>query len=147
MGLDQAVNRAVNEAKPGAVAGIGFRRATTAGEIVALLRRALAAAGLQSEHLAAVATAADRAGEPALCAAAAAFGLTPLGLDPAALAAADARGVTRSARIAALRGIGSVAEAAALACAGPDARLILPRIASAGATCALAVPAGTPSLP
>jgi cobalt-precorrin 5A hydrolase len=35
-------------------------------------------------------------------------------------------------------GVGSVAEAAALACAGPDARLLVPRIASARATCAIA---------
>ena len=46
--------------------------------------------------------------------------------------------VTRSARIEALRGVGSLAEAAALAAAGPQGRLVLPRIASAGATCALA---------
>ncbi|WP_456015291.1 cobalamin biosynthesis protein [Methylorubrum populi] len=143
MGLEQAVTRT----EPDAVAGIGFRRATTAEEIVALLHRALTEAGLTPDHLTAIVTAADRAGDPALRRAAAAFGLTPLGLDPAALAAADPRVVTRSPRIAALRGVGSVAEAAALAWAGPEARLLLPRIASAGATCALAVPAGTPSLP
>jgi cobalt-precorrin 5A hydrolase len=46
---------------------------------------------------------------------------------------------TRSHRIEALRQVGSVAEAAALAAAGPGAMLLLRRIASAGATCALAL--------
>jgi len=124
---------------PRLVAGIGFRRATTTAEIVALLNRALAEAGLASEQLTAIATAADRAGEPAIREAAAAFGLAPIALDAAALTAVDARVVTRSARIEASRGVGSVAEAAALACAGPGAHLVLPRIASAAATCALAL--------
>lgn len=129
MGLGEAVS--------GVVAGIGFRHATEAAEIAALIRRALAEAGI-ADRPAAIATAADRAAEPGAIAAAAEFGLEPLGIAPEALAAADAGIVTRSARIAASRGVGSVAEAAALAGAGPDARLVLPRIASAGATCALA---------
>lgn len=134
MGLDALVS-----ARPASVvAGIGFRRAAAAAEIIALVHRALREAGLAPDALAAIATAADRAGEPAIREAAAAFGLTPGALDPAALAQADARVVTRSVRIEALRRVGSLAEAAALACAGPQARLVLPRIASAGATCALA---------
>lgn len=79
---------------PRVVAGIGFRRATTAAEIVALLNRALAEAGLASGQLTAIATAADRAGEPAVCDAAAVFGLAPTALDAAALTAVDARVVT-----------------------------------------------------
>ena len=134
MGLDALVS-----ARPASVvAGIGFRRAAAAAEIIALVHRALREAGLAPDALAAIATAADRAGEPAIREAAAAFGLTPGALAPAALAQADARVVTRSVRIEALRRVGSLAEAAALACAGPQARLVLPRIASAGATCALA---------
>ncbi|WP_183436644.1 cobalamin biosynthesis protein [Methylobacterium sp. R2-1] len=133
MGLDEAVS------PPRVVAGIGFRRATAAAEIVALLNRALAEAGLPSERLSAIATASDRAAEPTVREAAAAFGLAPTALDAAALTATDARVVTRSPRIEASRGVGSVAEAAALACAGPEARLLLPRITSGGATCALAV--------
>ena len=139
MGLDRAVSGV-----PRLIAGVGFRGATASAEIVALVRRALAEAGLAEaglaeRDLAALATAADRAGRPAIWEAAAAFGLTPVAVEAAALTAADARVATRSARIAALRGVGSVAEAAALAHAGPRARLLLPRIASAGATCALAV--------
>ena len=126
----------------GIVAGLGFRGATGADEIVALVRRALDAAGLPQERLTGLATAADRAGALALAEAAAAFGLAPIPVAPAALAAADAGVLTRSARIEAARGVGSVAEAAALAAAGPGARLVLPRIASAGATCALACGGG-----
>ena len=140
MGLDEAVTL------PRLVAGIGFRRATPPAEIVALLHRALGEAGLAPERLTAIASAADRTGEPAIRVAAAAFGLIPTGLDASALTAVDARVVTRSSRIEASRGVGSVAEAAALACAGPAARLLLPRIASAGATCALALFEDCPSV-
>jgi cobalt-precorrin 5A hydrolase len=132
MGLDQDMTDRL-------VAGIGFRRNTGPDEIAALITRALGQAGVDGTALAAVATAADRAGEPAIAAAAAGFGLTPYPVGPDALAASDARVVTRSARIENLRGIGSLAEAAALAVAGPESRLVLPRIASGGATCALAL--------
>lgn len=129
MGLDPLVT---------IVAGVGFRRGTQAPEIEALIRRALAEAGLEPGALAGIATAADRAGATALAEAAARFGLAPRGITAEALAEADTRVVTRSARIETTRGIGSVAEAAALAAGGPEARLVLARIASSGATCALA---------
>jgi cobalt-precorrin 5A hydrolase len=132
VGLDQAVTGAL-------VAGIGFRRETDAEEIAGLIERALALAGAARSSLAAVATAADRASDPAIRAAAARFGLAPHPVPAAALEARDAEIVTRSARIEHLRGVGSLAEAAALAGAGDRSRLALPRIASRGATCALAV--------
>ena len=44
----------------------------------------------------------------------------------------------------ALAGVPSVAEAAALAAGGPDARLIVPRIAVGPATCALAATGAAP---
>lgn len=121
------------------VAGIGFRRETDAEEIAGLIERALALVGAARSSLAAVATAADRASDPAIRAAAARFGLAPHPVPAAALEARDAEIVTRSARIEQLRGVGSLAEATALAGAGPQSRLALPRITSAGATCALAV--------
>ncbi|SFE28698.1 cobalamin biosynthesis protein [Methylobacterium sp. 13MFTsu3.1M2] len=121
------------------VAGIGFRRGTEAEEIAGLIERALALVGAARSSLAAVATADDRASDPAIRAATARFGLAPHPIAAAALEARDAEIVTRSARIERLRGVGSLAEAAALAGAGPQSRLALPRIASGGATCALAV--------
>ncbi|MDN3589455.1 cobalamin biosynthesis protein [Methylobacterium adhaesivum] len=129
MGLDEAVTERV-------VAGIGFRHATAADEILDLVGHALARQPFLLESLA---TAADRADEPAIRAVAATLGVPLIGVSAEALIAMDARVVTRSARITATRGVGSVAEAAALAGAGPGATLILPRIASAGATCALAL--------
>jgi len=132
MGLDQAMIGPL-------VAGIGFRRGTGADEIAALIVRALGELGAARGDLIAVATAADRAAEPALIQAAARFDLAPCPVAPEALAARDSELVTRSARIEHLRGVGSLAEAAALVAAGPGSRLALPRIASGGATCALAV--------
>ena len=119
-------------------AGIGFRRGTRADEIAALITQALGQVGAAPGDLTAIATAADRATEPAITDAAARYGLSPCPIIAEALAARDAELATRSARIEHLRGVGSVAEAAALAAAGPDSRLALPRIASGGATCALA---------
>jgi cobalt-precorrin 5A hydrolase len=43
-----------------------------------------------------------------------------------------------------LTGVPSVSEAAALAAAGPDARLIAPRVAVGPATCALAITGDAP---
>ena len=129
------------------VAGVGFRLGTGADEIAALIARALALVGAGSADLAGVATAEDRASEPSIHRAAARFGLRPSPVGAAALEARDGSVVTRSARIERLRAVGSVAEAAALAAAGPDSRLVLPRIASGGATCALAVPQTTKPQP
>ncbi|MCJ2013370.1 cobalamin biosynthesis protein [Methylobacterium sp. J-076] len=142
MGLDQAVS-----ARPGLVAGIGFRRHAQAAEIASLIRRALEEAEAGPADLAAIATAGDRAGEPAIREAAALFGLVPEGLSPEALAACDPQVRTRSARIEALRGVGSLCEAAALAAAGPAGRLALARIATGSVTCALAFRAETRERP
>ncbi|MFH6782381.1 MULTISPECIES: cobalamin biosynthesis protein [Methylobacterium] len=120
------------------VAGIGFRHATTSEEIVALVAEGLRQADLAGAQLAALATADDRASDPAIRDAAEALNVPLVAVAVEALREAGRRVVTRSVRIEALRGVGSLAEAAALAAAGPDARLVLPRIASAGATCALA---------
>jgi cobalt-precorrin 5A hydrolase len=62
----------------------------------------------------------------------------------AALEQAGARAVTRSQRVRALTGVPSLSEAAALAAAGPSARLLAPRIAVGPATCALAITGGEP---
>jgi cobalt-precorrin 5A hydrolase len=54
------------------------------------------------------------------------------------LKAAGTRVATRSDRVVALTGVPSLAEAAALAAAGPSSRLIAPRLVVGAATCALA---------
>jgi cobalt-precorrin 5A hydrolase len=61
-----------------------------------------------------------------------------LWIERAALKGEQGRCLTRSARAEAEVGLSCVAEAAALAGAGPGSRLVLPRIAGGGVTCALA---------
>lgn len=142
MGLDEAMTPPPGRAL---VAGIGFRRGADAAEIATLIGRALAELGADARDLCSIATASDRAGEPAIREAAAVFGLTPVGIDPPALALCDARVPTRSIRIVALRGVGSLCEAAALAASGGN--LALPRISTGSVTCALAFAAETQHKP
>ena len=79
-----------------------------------------------------------KADEPGPRNAAARLGLQLVLVDRQGLTAAQPRCLTRSARALSAVGLASVAEAAALAAAGADGRLILPRISEGGATCALA---------
>lgn len=122
------------------VAGVGFRRGVGAPEIVALVERALAEASLERPRIVRLATAAALADNPAFVEAARRLGAEPAAIDDSTLRACE--GPTRSQRALAAHGVGSVAEAAALGGAGPGAALVLPRIASAAATCALARSAG-----
>jgi cobalt-precorrin 5A hydrolase len=120
------------------VAGIGCRKGASAREIGAAISAALSRAGLRADALDVVAAPAMKSGEPGIAAAAHGLGV-PLVLVPhAELEAAGARTLTRSERVAALMGVPSAAEAAALAAGGPAARLLAPRTAVGPATCALA---------
>ena len=120
------------------VAGVGFRQGVEAGEIVALVEQALARASLVPAALDRLATVQTLATVPAFAEAARQLAVTALPVDARALAAAAPKVRTRSARSLAAHGVGSVAEAAALGAAGPDAELLLVRITSPSATCALA---------
>lgn len=115
------------------VAGFGFRAAATADS----LADALEMTG-GSARIAALATVADKAEAAPFLSFAAAAGLPIRSVDASALARQET--ATLSAASLATRGTGSVAEAAALAAAGPGARLISRRAASGDgmATCALA---------
>ncbi|PVH28007.1 cobalamin biosynthesis protein [Pararhodobacter oceanensis] len=113
------------------VAGFGFRQ----GASVDSLRAAL---NLTSARPDLLATAASKAGSPALQALA-----QDLGLSIHAVAPSDLRAqatLTHSAAAIAAHGTGSVAEAAALSAAGPGARLTGPRKTSPDrmASCAIA---------
>lgn len=121
--------------------GIGCRRGCDGEEIAGLVRRALAAlpalpAGEKDE--ATLAAPARKRGEAGIGRAAALLALPVRFVDDDGMAAAQDRTHTRSARVAAAVGVASVAEAAALAVAGPGARLVLTRINTARATCAIA---------
>ena len=113
------------------VAGIGCRRLCPADEIVALVRRA----GTLAAPAETLAVPAFKRDEPGVLEAARALGLPIVFIEADALQAVQARCVTRSAAAERATGMASVAEAAALAHGGA---LLLPRIASARATCAIA---------
>lgn len=113
------------------VAGFGFRKGASAAALADALARAGGAAGLT-----ALASAEDKAA--GLQGIAQTLGLPVIGVPKAALAAQPV--LTHSARVQALYGTGSLAEASALAAAGPGARLLGPRAQSqdGSATAAIA---------
>ena len=117
--------------------GIGCRKGCAAEVIVVLVN---AARGRIDERRrgATLFTIADKRGETGLHAAAETLQLDLVFLSRAALQAAMPAVVTLSAAAEARFGVASVAEAAALAGAGLGARLLVPRIACGGVTCAIA---------
>lgn len=120
------------------VAGVGFRRSVAAEEIVFLVELALERAGLTRDALEKIATIAALSDLPAFTEAAQRLAVTAMSVEEQPLSAVAPRVRTHSARSIAAHGVGSVAEAAALAAAGSHSALILDRIASTSATCALA---------
>lgn len=126
------------------VAGIGCRANVDTESVVEAIEAALAAAGMVPAALAALATVPEKAGEAAIVGAAHRLDVTLVVADAAALAEAAARCMTESARSFAATGTPSAAEAAALAAAGPQSRLLGPRIALGSVTCALAVSGDMP---
>jgi cobalt-precorrin 5A hydrolase len=80
----------------------------------------------------------DKRGDAGINEAAEALGIDVVFLSREALREAMPRTQARSARVQALFGIGSVAEASALAGGGANATLIVPRTSENGATCAIA---------
>ena len=120
------------------VAGIGCRRGAGAADIEAAIQTALAHAGIAAAELKAIATGRAKAAEPGIATVAAKLGLGVVAIADAELKTAGARAATRSDRVLALIGVPSLAEAAALAAAGPSSRLIASRLVVGAATCALA---------
>jgi len=117
------------------VAGLGFQRQASLDS----LREALLAAG-GIHRLDALATASDKATAPVLIALARELGLPIKAIPADQLAAIETP--TRSARILSMRGTGSLAEAAALAAAGPYGRLVSTRIVSRDRTATAAIAEG-----
>jgi len=119
-------------------AGVGCRRGAPAHDVEAAIRTALARAQLAAGALDVIATSEAKQAETGIRATAAAMAVALVGVQQADLARAGERVQTRSERVLAVAGVGSVAEAAALAAAGPSATLIVPRLVVGSATCALA---------
>jgi cobalt-precorrin 5A hydrolase len=122
--------------------GIGCRSGCSAATIVALVEQASRGMDRAGARLF---TLARKATEANLREAAERLSLPLIGLAPEALEEAAAHVTIRSARVAAATGLLSVAEAAALVGAGPEASLLVPRVAAGGATCAIAVTNGARS--
>jgi cobalt-precorrin 5A hydrolase len=120
------------------VAGIGCRKAILAAQVESAIQSALRQNGLQGHQLGLIAVPAVKGTEAGVVAAAAARGLLLVLITQDALEKADLRTVTRSSRSMGTLNVQSVAEAAALAAAGPNSRLLAPRVAVGPVTCALA---------
>jgi len=125
------------------VAGVGCRRGAPASDIEAAIRASLAHANIAASALDAVATIASKSAESGIKVAAGRLGVAFVLVSETDIKAATERIETRSARVLTLIGVPAVAEAAALAAAGPAARLISPRLAMGTATCALAASGAT----
>jgi cobalt-precorrin 5A hydrolase len=123
------------ERGPMKVAGLGFKRDVT----LASLREALLAAG-GPEGLAAVATVSDKADEEVLKQLARECGLPIKAVAAEMLVGIDTP--TQSKLVVEKFGTGSGAEAAALAAAGPRARLIATRVVSQDRTATAAIAEG-----
>jgi cobalt-precorrin 5A hydrolase len=122
-------------------AGIGCKRGAPASDIEAAIQTALARARLDADALDVIATIEGKASEASIHTAAATFGLSLIIVPQRELVTANDRVETHSVRVMAHAGVGSVAESAALAAAGPMSHLIVPRLVIGAATCALAASA------
>jgi cobalamin biosynthesis protein CbiG len=118
--------------------GVGCQAGVAGETIAALARRALEEAGAPEGEWR-MFTLAAKATEPGLIEAARVVGATLIPLPLAALNAQAERILTPSAAAQARFGAPNIAEAAALAGAGEGGRLIGPRLAADGATCAIAL--------
>jgi cobalt-precorrin 5A hydrolase len=120
------------------VAGIGCRRGTDAEEIEAVIKLALDRVDRSQQDLRALATLADKADEPGLREAARRLSLPLIACSAEAMRSVDDRITTISMRAKAVAGVPSVAEAAALVAAGAASQLLVARVATKRATCAIA---------
>jgi len=119
------------------VAGVGCRKTVSAEQVEAAIEAALLSHQLAAHELYAIAVPATKAAEACVAAVAAARGVDLVLVVQSALEAADARTLTRSERSRDALNVQSASEAAALAAAGPNARLLSPRLAVGPVTCAL----------
>jgi cobalt-precorrin 5A hydrolase len=117
--------------------GIGCKRGCSSEVIVAIVERAIAAAACGAAP-ATLFTHEAKKSDAGLAAAAKALGLPLVFLDGQILRNASLRAATNSPRVMAMFGLPSVAEAAALAGAGPSSVLLVARMSDGGASCAIA---------
>ena len=118
--------------------GIGCERGASADEVRALVMQCLAQANLSPLAVAGIFSIALKAAEPAIHAVAQELGVPARFFPAAVLLAETPRLSERSDIVFRETGCWGVAEGAALAAAGPEAALTLPKQRSARATCAIA---------
>ena len=124
---------------PGVLAlGLGCERGCAPDELIGLVERTLDAGGLAPEALACVASLDVKADEPAVRAVADTLGVPLRLFDAAALERETPRLTAPSDVVFRAVGCHGVAEAAALACAGAEGTLAVPKTKSARGTCAVA---------
>jgi cobalt-precorrin 5A hydrolase len=117
--------------------GIGCKKGCSSEVIVALVERVIAAASCTGAP-AALFTHEAKQSEAGLVSAAKALGLPLVFLDGQVLGQASLRAATNSPRVMAMFGLPSIAEAAALAGAGPSSVVLVARMSDGGASCAIA---------
>ncbi|MGN6776481.1 cobalamin biosynthesis protein [Rhizobium sp.] len=118
--------------------GLGCERGTDWNEVRMLAERAFQEVGIGSDQVLAVVSIDTRMDEPAILGTASHFRLPARFFKAAALERETPRLKNPSEIVFAHVGCHGVAEAAALAAAGPDSELVLPKIKSGFATAAIA---------
>lgn len=119
-------------------AGIGAQKGVKAKEVLAAVDAALNVYGVKRDAVSALCSNMSKSAESGLIDAANELGVGCLAIAHPTLRRADGLTITRSGASIAATGLASLSEAAALAAAGPGARLLGPRIAVGPVTCALA---------
>jgi cobalt-precorrin 5A hydrolase/precorrin-3B C17-methyltransferase len=122
--------------------GVGCERGCDPGELAALVTETLAENGLAAGAVATLVSIDLKADEAAVHAVAEDLGVSARFFDVATLAAEEPRLATPSDLVRREVGVAGVAESAALAAAGPDGQLIVPKTKSRRATCAMALAPG-----
>lgn len=118
--------------------GVGHESAATLADMLELAREGLRLVGILPADLVAIASIERRAEAGLVAAMSEALGVPVRFFDAATLEAETPRLKNPSDAVFRQMGCHGVAEAAALAAAGPAAELILPKTAGKGVTCAIA---------
>jgi cobalt-precorrin 5A hydrolase len=121
------------------VAGVGCRRGVSADELEEVVRLALGLFQLPAERLDALATEAEKATEPAFAEVSRRLSIRLMACTVEDLDRVAGQVLTPSKLVLESKGVPSIAEASALVIAGRNARLLGTRVATARATCAIAI--------
>ncbi len=124
------------------VAGVGSRRGTEADELERVVRMALDMFRVPAERLEVLATESEKATTEAFLEAARRLSVRLVACTVADLDRVAGLVLTPSKLVLETKGVPSIAEASALVAAGRNARLLGTRVATAGATCAIAIGEG-----